>query len=136
MRGTYRGDFATMQDALNTAAENLDGALRQVNAAGEQQADGIAQVTQAVEQINGVTQQVAANAEESASAAEEPASQAATLTEMVATFTVSGGAAASRSSKPGKPSAKAPTRRGAPRAAVAAASRLIPLADDGALGGF
>lgn len=60
--------------------------MAEINAASDQQAQGIQQVTVAVEQLNGTTQQVAANSEESASAAQELSSQAAVLKTLVGQF--------------------------------------------------
>jgi methyl-accepting chemotaxis protein len=74
-------------EAICHQVERVTGVMGAIVAASDQQASGVAQVTQAVEQINGVTQQVAANAEESASASAELAHQAATLTALVAAFT-------------------------------------------------
>ena len=64
--------------------------VAEIAVAGEQQNDGVRQISTAVAQLNGVTQQVAANAEESASASEELAGQSLTLTSMVQSFQISG----------------------------------------------
>ena len=66
--------------------------VAEIAVAGEQQNDGVRQISTAVTQLNGVTQQVAANAEESASASEELAGQSLTLTSMVQSFQISGAA--------------------------------------------
>jgi methyl-accepting chemotaxis protein len=138
-------------EAICHQVERVTGVMGAIVAASDQQASGVAQVTQAVEQINGVTQQVAANAEESASASAELAHQAATLTALVAAFRVSGagtgtgasatgaGAAHGRAGAPvrrGRPTppvrpAAAPARAAAPgRTAVVAAAGLLPSEDD------
>jgi methyl-accepting chemotaxis protein len=62
--------------------------MKEIAAAGDQQAKGIRQVNTAVEQLNATTQQSAANAEESAAAAEELAAQSASLLDMVDAFTL------------------------------------------------
>ncbi len=64
--------------------------VAEIAIAGEQQTDGVRQISTAVTQLNSVTQQVAANAEESASASEELAGQSLTLTTMVREFQISG----------------------------------------------
>jgi methyl-accepting chemotaxis protein len=66
MAGSYRGDFAALQQALNTAVENLDGALAQVAVAAEQ-------VAAAGTQIQGGSESLARGASEQASNLEEVA---------------------------------------------------------------
>jgi methyl-accepting chemotaxis protein len=67
MAGEYKGDFAKIKKALNTALENLDEALGQVLAAAEQ-------VTSASGQINAGSQALAHGASEQASSLEEVSS--------------------------------------------------------------
>jgi methyl-accepting chemotaxis protein len=66
MDGTYAGEFAAIQRAVNTAAENLGGALTEV-------AGGAAQVAAASGQIAGGSQSLAANASEQAASLERSA---------------------------------------------------------------
>jgi methyl-accepting chemotaxis protein len=66
MRGDYQGEFATIQDALNTAANNLDAALTQVAHAAEQ-------VARAATHINAGSQDLAYGASEQASTLQEVA---------------------------------------------------------------
>jgi methyl-accepting chemotaxis protein len=74
MTGSYAGDFATIQRALNAAAENLDGALGEVQTAAEQ-------VSSAGSQIASGSQALASGASEQAASLEEVA---ASLQEMAA----------------------------------------------------
>jgi methyl-accepting chemotaxis protein len=64
MKGDYKGDFAKIKTALNTAADNLHDSLAQVATAAEQ-------VTGAVSQIASSSQAVAHGASQQASALEE-----------------------------------------------------------------
>jgi methyl-accepting chemotaxis protein len=74
--------------------------MAEINAASEQQAQGIQQVNAAVEQMNGTTQQVAANSEESASASEELSSQAEVMKSLVGQFHLSTSGGYMRGSAP------------------------------------
>lgn len=60
--------------------------VSQIASEGEQQQEGVRQITTAVTQLNGVAQHVASSAEESAAAAEELAGQATSLEQLVSTF--------------------------------------------------
>jgi methyl-accepting chemotaxis protein len=64
MRGTYQGEFATIQNALNTAAQSLDEVLTQVAYAAEQ-------VARAAAHINTGSQDLAHGASEQASTLQE-----------------------------------------------------------------
>ena len=64
MAGVYRGEFAAVQTAVNTAAANLDVALTEV-------ASGAAQVASASTQIAGGSQALASGASEQAASLEE-----------------------------------------------------------------
>jgi methyl-accepting chemotaxis protein len=64
MRGTYQGEFATIQNALNTAVNSLDDVLTQVAYAAEQ-------VAAAAAHINAGSQDLAHGASEQASALQE-----------------------------------------------------------------
>jgi methyl-accepting chemotaxis protein len=60
MEGDYRGEFAAMKSALNTAADNLH--------------DGMAQVARAAEQLNGAAGQISSSSQSVAQGASEQAS--------------------------------------------------------------
>jgi methyl-accepting chemotaxis protein len=64
MRGTYQGEFATIQNALNTAVQSLDEVLTQVAYAAEQ-------VAKAAAHINAGSQDLAHGASEQASTLQE-----------------------------------------------------------------
>ncbi len=64
MVGSYRGEFAAIQEAVNAAAANLDAALAEV-------AGGVGQVSAAGQQIAGGSQALAAGASEQAASLEE-----------------------------------------------------------------
>jgi methyl-accepting chemotaxis protein len=74
MTGDYRGEFATMKTALNTAADNLH--------------DGLSQVANAAEQLNGAAGQISSSSQAVAQGASEQASSleetSASLEEMSA----------------------------------------------------
>jgi methyl-accepting chemotaxis protein len=74
MTGRYEGDYASMKEAINTAASNLDETLAQVQAAAEQ-------VSAAGGQITAGSQTLAQSASEQASSIEEVSSS---LQEMAA----------------------------------------------------
>ncbi|HYW51191.1 MAG TPA: methyl-accepting chemotaxis protein [Gemmatimonadaceae bacterium] len=82
----FNAEVIAKLGAIDTDVQNVAGVVAEIASAGQQQRDGVAQISKAVEQLNAVTQQVAANAEESASASEELAGQAVTLTDLVGTF--------------------------------------------------
>ena len=65
--GDYKGDYAKIKNAINTAVENLDESLTQVNAGAEQ-------VTSASGQISSGSQALAQGASEQASSLEEVSS--------------------------------------------------------------
>jgi methyl-accepting chemotaxis protein len=68
---------------IEEAANRVQGLISEVNAAGDEQAQGIGQINSAIAQMDQVTQATAANAEESASASEELSSQSRELHSMV-----------------------------------------------------
>jgi methyl-accepting chemotaxis protein len=76
MQGSYRGDFAAMQQALNTAAANLDAALGRVNAAAEQVSAAGAQIQSGSESLARGASEQASNLEEVAASLQETASTA------------------------------------------------------------
>jgi len=71
---------------INRRVDRVAAVIAEISAAGQQQAEGVAQINAAVDQVNAVTQLAAANAEESASAASELESQSATLSDLVGQF--------------------------------------------------
>lgn len=75
MTGEYQGDYASIKNALNTAATALDDALAEVAMAAEQ-------VAAAADQIGGGSQQLAEGASEQASALEEVSSSLQQLASM------------------------------------------------------
>jgi methyl-accepting chemotaxis protein len=75
MEAEYRGDYARIAQALNTAAMNLDGGLTQVARSAEQ-------VASAANSIAGGSQSLAQGASEQASALEEVASSLQEMTSM------------------------------------------------------
>ena len=72
MRGTYTGRFAHVKDAINTAAENLQGALSEVARTSEQ-------VSRASEQVGNVSGSLAESATEQASTLEQISASLAEL---------------------------------------------------------
>ena len=93
---TYNAALLSKLAAIDSDVQNVADVMAEIAIAGQQQRDGVQQISRVVEQMNAVTQQVASNAQESASASEELAGQAVMLTDLVGTFnlgstSVSGG---------------------------------------------
>jgi methyl-accepting chemotaxis protein len=76
MEGSYRGDFAAMQQALNTAVKNLDDALEQVTVAAEQVSAAGAQIQSGSESLAHGASEQASNLEEVAASLQETAAMA------------------------------------------------------------
>src|SRR5262249_4948371 len=75
MQGDYRGDYAKIRGALNSALENLDGGLSQVAVSADQ-------VASAANSIAAGSQQLAQGASEQASALQEVSSSLQQMTSM------------------------------------------------------
>lgn len=93
---TYNAALLSKLAAIDSDVQNVAAVMAEIATAGQQQRDGVQQISRVVEQMHAVTQQVASNAQESASASEELAGQAVMLTDLVGTFnlgsiSVSGG---------------------------------------------
>jgi methyl-accepting chemotaxis protein len=76
MAGSYRGDFAALQQALNTAVENLDHALAQVSVAAEQVSAAGVQIQSGADALARGSSDQAANLEEVAASLQETAAMA------------------------------------------------------------
>ncbi len=138
-----------LEEAFRQIAENASkvaALVAEVNAASNEQAQGIDQINTAVAQMDKVTQANAANSEEAASASEELSAQARELNDMVQVLMqIVGGKAAARASNAGggelrrptlshkpaatKTKALAPKAASAPRKVVEP-EQVIPLDDD------
>ena len=80
---------------IQREAAEVDGHVREVLVASQEQSEGISQINRAVSQMDEVTQRVAANAEESASASEQLSAQSEMMNDIVGQLvTLVGGAAA------------------------------------------
>jgi methyl-accepting chemotaxis protein len=77
MTGQYRGDFARIKDAINTAAENLDSGFAQIAASGDQ-------IDSASNQISQGSESVASGATEQSSSIEEISSSLQEMSAMTA----------------------------------------------------
>ena len=80
-------------EEINQKVKKVSEVMAEIEAASEQQSQGIGQINTGIEQMNQVTQQNAANSEESASAAEELNSQSEEMRGLVSSFTISNGTA-------------------------------------------
>jgi methyl-accepting chemotaxis protein len=78
--------------------------VQEIAAASEEQSAGVGQINTAMDLLNQITQQNASSSEELAATSEEMSGQAAQLQELIAYFTVAGGAASA--SFKAKPSSK------------------------------
>jgi methyl-accepting chemotaxis protein len=76
-------DVSDRLHRIHEGVSKVDTLVKEIAAAGKEQAQGIEQVNTAVAEMDKVVQQNASDAEESASAAEELSSQAAELDRMV-----------------------------------------------------
>ena len=76
---------ASLADIV-TSATQVSNLVREIAVASDEQAQGIAQVSQGLDQIDGVTQQNMASAEQTASASEELAGQAGQLRGLLTEF--------------------------------------------------
>ncbi|HSV73157.1 MAG TPA: methyl-accepting chemotaxis protein [Chthonomonadales bacterium] len=74
MEGDYRGDFARIKEALNTAMDNLDSGLAQVAEAAEQVAAASNQISQGSQQLAHGASSQAASLEEISASLQEAAS--------------------------------------------------------------
>ncbi len=86
----YNADVSARLLEIDAEVRRVGEVIAEIALAGEQQSDGVQQISVAVAELNAVTQQAAANAEESASASEELAAQSMTMTDMVGRFTIGG----------------------------------------------
>jgi methyl-accepting chemotaxis protein len=91
-------EVKTLLEEILRSVESVNDLVREVTAAGKEQARGVEQITTAISQMDQVTQANASNAEENAAASEELSSQAAVLTATVRTLTqlVAGGIGAAK----------------------------------------
>jgi len=81
------GDAGRTMDEIVTQVKRVSDLLSEISAAGVEQTQGIAQISDAVMQLDQVTQQNAALVEESAAAAESLSVQAGQLSQAVSFFT-------------------------------------------------
>ena len=72
--GNYKGDHAKIKDAINTAVENLDGSLQQVNIASDQVASASAQIGTGSQALAQGASEQASSLEEISSSLQEMAS--------------------------------------------------------------
>ena len=101
-------------------------------AASNEQAQGIAQISQGLGQIDQVTQQNTATAEETAAASEELSGQADELRNLIAQFKLKGSnASSSRPAASPSPSRRAPAQKKAAPAPRKALPQAAPAADKG-----
>ncbi|MYM65887.1 methyl-accepting chemotaxis protein [Pseudoduganella sp. FT55W] len=89
---------ATMEEVVSSVRRVTD-IMSEITAAGEQQRDGIAQLSAAITGMDAVTQQNAALVEEAAVASQSMEEQAASLAQQVAVFQLDERAAARRSTR-------------------------------------
>jgi methyl-accepting chemotaxis protein len=82
-------EVAAILNRIVDGASKVNDLIGEINAASNEQSNGVEQINLAVVQLNKVTQQNAANSEESASAAEELNSQAEELSALVNGFELS-----------------------------------------------
>ena len=68
------------------SVQRVTAVIAEITVAGQEQTEGIAQISSAISHMDGVTQQNAALVEEAAAAADALQQQAAALTEAVAVF--------------------------------------------------
>jgi len=112
--------------------------VSEINAASNEQAQGIEQVNKAVGEMDKVTQQNAANAEESASASEEMSAQAQELNSMIGSFKLNGQGterkqlttAALKQDVGSNLQKVAPAQKKAKEVKAAPPEAVIPMADD------
>ena len=80
---------ATMGDVV-ASVQRVTSVIAEITVAGQEQTEGIAQISSAISHMDGVTQQNAALVEEAAAAADALQQQAAALTEAVSVFKLPG----------------------------------------------
>ncbi|MGZ8176260.1 MULTISPECIES: HAMP domain-containing methyl-accepting chemotaxis protein [Methylobacter] len=94
-------------DTIVPSIKKTSDLVQEIAAASEEQSAGVGQINTAMDQLNQITQQNASSSEELAATSEEMSGQAAQLQELIAFFTVSGGAtSASFTGKSSKPAVK------------------------------
>ncbi len=79
-------------DTIVPSIKKTSDLVQEIAAASEEQSSGVGQINMAMDQLNQITQQNASSSEELAATSEEMSGQAAQLQELIAFFTVSGGA--------------------------------------------
>jgi len=88
-------------DTIVPSIKKTSDLVQEIAAASEEQSSGVGQINTAMDLLNQITQQNASSSEELAATSEEMSGQAAQLQELIAFFTVSGGAvSASLKTKP------------------------------------
>jgi len=88
-------------DTIVPSIKKTSDLVQEIAAASEEQSSGVNQINTAMDQLNQITQQNASSSEQLAATSEEMSGQAAQLQELIAFFTVSGGAvSASLKAKP------------------------------------
>lgn len=75
-------------DTVSQHTEKINNYIQDISAASEEEARGIAQLTQGIDQISSVVQNNSATAQESAAASEEMSGQANILNDLVERFTL------------------------------------------------
>ncbi len=107
-------DAGTAMGDIVSGVQRVTDVIGEISAATSEQTTGLRQVNQAVAGLDQMTQQNAALVEESAAAAESLAEQSRTLSGVVATFRLSAGDAAARSTAAPTVSSAGPAARKAP----------------------
>jgi len=79
-------------DTIVPSIKKTSDLVQEIAAASEEQSAGVGQINTAMDQLNQITQQNASSSEQLAATSEEMSGQAAQLQELIAFFTVSGGA--------------------------------------------
>ena len=102
-------DAGKTMTEIVSSVQRVSDIIGEITAASAEQSDGIGQVNTAVSQLDQMTQQNAALVEESAAAAQSLKEQAARLSQVVGTFRLEAGSAATSSSKPAPAHPKPPT---------------------------
>ena len=80
---------ATMGDVV-ASVQRVTSVIAEITVAGQEQTEGIAQISSAISHMDGVTQQNAALVEEAAAAADALQQQAAVLAQAVSVFKIRG----------------------------------------------
>ncbi len=114
------GESGRLLDEIIENVQNVADTMAEINAASQEQAQGIDEINRAVAQMDEAVQQNAALVEEAASASENTAAAAEELRSQMAQFKVESGPASSRTLPPPPPKAAKPAAKPAQRPKPAA----------------